>query len=52
MVVKYTNIFNSNALQNIPNLRFLVLKHTIWQPWWEDFGRDKAGGNYACTENG
>jgi hypothetical protein len=33
MVVKYANIFHSNALQNIPKLELLVCKDTIWQPW-------------------
>jgi hypothetical protein len=32
MVIKYTNIFDSKALQNIPKLGFLVRKYTIWQP--------------------
>jgi hypothetical protein len=31
-VVKYTIIFHSKTLQNIPKLGFLVLKWTIWQP--------------------
>jgi hypothetical protein len=29
---RYTNIFNSKALQNLPKLGFLVSKQTIWQP--------------------
>jgi hypothetical protein len=33
MVIKYTEIFRSKALQNLPKLEFLVLKQTIWQPW-------------------
>jgi hypothetical protein len=30
--IKYTNIFHSKALQNLPKLGFLVRKYTIWQP--------------------
>jgi hypothetical protein len=30
---KYANTIHSKALQNIPNLRFLVCNYTIWQPW-------------------
>jgi hypothetical protein len=33
MVRKYTNIFGSNAFQNLPNLGFSVGKYTIWQSW-------------------
>jgi hypothetical protein len=29
--VKYTNIFHSKALQNLPKLVFLVGKYTSWQ---------------------
>jgi hypothetical protein len=29
---RYTNIFHSKALQNLPKLGFLVWKQTIWQP--------------------
>jgi hypothetical protein len=29
---KYTNILHGNTLQNLPKLRFLVLKFAIWQP--------------------
>jgi hypothetical protein len=36
MTIKYTNIFNSKALQNLPKLEFLVIKYTIWQPWSRD----------------
>jgi hypothetical protein len=32
MAMKYTNIFQSKALQNLPKLVFLVRKQTIWQP--------------------
>jgi hypothetical protein len=32
MVIIYTNIFHSKALQNLPKLRFVVWKQTIWQP--------------------
>jgi hypothetical protein len=33
MAIKYTIIFHSKALQNLPILGFLVWKSTIWQPW-------------------
>jgi hypothetical protein len=33
MAVKYSSIFHSKALQNLPKLGFLVWKQTIWQPW-------------------
>jgi hypothetical protein len=32
MVIKYINILQSKALQNLPKLGFLVIKETIWQP--------------------
>jgi hypothetical protein len=32
MAIKYTNIFQSKTLQNLPELGFLVRKQTIWQP--------------------
>jgi hypothetical protein len=32
MAVKYTNIFHGKTLQNLPKLRILVWKQTIWQP--------------------
>jgi hypothetical protein len=32
LAIKYTNIFPSNAYQNIPKLDFLVCKYTIGQP--------------------
>jgi hypothetical protein len=35
MPIKYTNIFSSKALQNLPKFGFLVWKHTIWQPGME-----------------
>jgi hypothetical protein len=31
--IKYTDIFNSKALQNLPQVGFLVWKYTIGQPW-------------------
>jgi hypothetical protein len=34
MVIKYTKIFHSKTLQNLPKLRFFVWKQTIWQPWY------------------
>jgi hypothetical protein len=33
MVIKYTKIFHSKTVQNLPKLGFLVWKQTIWQPW-------------------
>jgi hypothetical protein len=33
--IKYTNIYHSKALQNIPKLWLLVWKHTVWQPCLE-----------------
>jgi hypothetical protein len=36
MVIKYTNIFLSKTLQNLPKLGVLVWKQTIWQPWPAD----------------
>jgi hypothetical protein len=30
----FKNILDYKVLQNIPKLLFLVLKETIWQPWW------------------
>jgi hypothetical protein len=33
MVIKYTNIYHSKAIQNLPKLGFLVWKQNIWQPW-------------------
>jgi hypothetical protein len=33
MVIKFTNIFLCQTLQNVPKLGFLVSKFTIWQPW-------------------
>jgi hypothetical protein len=32
MVIKYFNIIQSKALQNLPKLAFLAWKQTIWQP--------------------
>jgi hypothetical protein len=32
MAKKYTNIFHSEAIQNLTKLGFLVWKYTIWQP--------------------
>jgi hypothetical protein len=32
MTIKYTNIFHSKAIQNLPKFGFLVRKYTIWQP--------------------
>jgi hypothetical protein len=42
MAIKYINIFRSKALQNLPKLRFLVWKRTIWQPWWKSIERKKT----------
>jgi hypothetical protein len=44
---KYTNLFNSQALQNLPKLVFLVLKYTIWQPWSNSIAKD----HYAVCLN-
>jgi hypothetical protein len=33
MTIKYVNILQSKALQNLPKLVFLVSKQSIWQPW-------------------
>jgi hypothetical protein len=33
MAVKYSDLFHSKTLQNLPNFGFLVWKYTIWQPW-------------------
>jgi hypothetical protein len=33
ITIKYTIMFHSKALQNIPKSGFLVWKYTIWQPW-------------------
>jgi hypothetical protein len=33
VAIKYINIFQSKALQNLPKLGCLVWKQTIWQPW-------------------
>jgi hypothetical protein len=38
MVVNYTNIFHSKALNNLPKLEFSVWKYTIWQPWCAPVG--------------
>jgi hypothetical protein len=32
MAIKYINIFQSKAIQNLPKSGFLVWKQTIWQP--------------------
>jgi hypothetical protein len=32
MAIKFINIFQSESLQNLPELEFLVWKETIWQP--------------------
>jgi hypothetical protein len=42
--LKYINIFQSKALQNLPKFGFLVWKQTIWQPWWR--GRTRSA---LCT---
>jgi hypothetical protein len=36
MAIKYTSIFQSKVLQNLPKMGFLVWKQTIWQPWSSD----------------
>jgi hypothetical protein len=35
MIIEYSNIFHSKALQNLPEWGFLVWKQTIWQPWYK-----------------
>jgi hypothetical protein len=43
MVIKYTYLFHSKTLQNLPELGFLVLKQTIWQPcMWRARTRSKS----------
>jgi hypothetical protein len=37
MDIKFTNIFNCKALQNLPKFVFLVWKYTIWQPFTTPF---------------
>jgi hypothetical protein len=32
MAIKYINIFQSKALQDLPKFGFFVWKETIWQP--------------------
>jgi hypothetical protein len=34
MIINYASILHSVALQNYPQWGFLVLKNTIWQPWF------------------
>jgi hypothetical protein len=34
LVIIYTKIFNFKTLLNLSKLGFLILKQTIWQPWW------------------
>jgi hypothetical protein len=34
IAIKYVNIFQSKALQNLPKIGILGLQTTIWQPWW------------------
>jgi hypothetical protein len=34
MAIKCTNIFHRKTFQKLPKLGFLVLKYTIWQPWF------------------
>jgi hypothetical protein len=38
--IKYTNIFQSKTLQNLPKFDFLAWKQTIWQPWSKDVDED------------
>jgi hypothetical protein len=33
MFIKYINIFQTEALYNLPKFGFFVWKETIWQPW-------------------
>jgi hypothetical protein len=44
--VKYTSIFHSKALHNLPKLGFLVWKQTIWQRWCGSVALHQVG---ACA---
>jgi hypothetical protein len=56
MAIKYTSIFHSRALQNLPKFGFLVRKHTIWQPCFEiraekyDLDRDPISKIWKKTQ--
>jgi hypothetical protein len=41
MGIKYSNLFHSNALRNLPKLGFFVWKITIWQPCSQCHGAEK-----------
>jgi hypothetical protein len=51
MVIKYTKIFHSKTLQNLPKLGILVWKQTIWQPWqWPKWRKFAESGHSGCEE--
>jgi hypothetical protein len=45
LAIKCTNTFQSEALQNLPKLEYLVRKDTIWQPWT---GRRRVATDTSC----
>jgi hypothetical protein len=47
MAIKYINIFQSKALQNLPKLGFLIRKVPIWQPWPKTF-KEMIHLEYFC----
>jgi hypothetical protein len=47
MAVKYTNIFHSKSLQNLPKLRVWVWKYTIWQHCCKNKPLDISPDNIA-----
>jgi hypothetical protein len=49
MAIKYSNIFQSKAIQNLPKLGLLVWKQTIWQPCTgSDLEGDRRAGKIAA----
>jgi hypothetical protein len=51
MAKKYIIIFQSEALQNLPKLGFLVWKQTIWQPRYVQDLAPAALSNLIPQEN-
>jgi hypothetical protein len=49
MAIKYINIFQSKALQNLPKFGFLVWKQTIWQPWDAATKRGRRNVSYLTA---
>jgi hypothetical protein len=51
--LEYTNLFHSKALQNLPKLKFLVWKYTIWQPCcrppWKKADTIKPGQPFSTS---